>query len=105
MANKIGRLRKPAISIAVDVDGELVLYTDGHISASRKTISNIKMNSNLKMPINITYAGPEIISDLNAEPINVLAAIMSVYPERSRILEAPKEVLDVLPFKDDEELY
>lgn len=102
MANKIGRLRKPVLSILVDVDGELIAYTDGHLSGSRKTINTIKLNSKLKLPINISYAGPEINSDLNAKPENILAAIMSAYPERSRILEAPKEVLSLLPFEDEE---
>lgn len=105
MANKLGRLRKPAVSILVDVDGELVAYTNGHISASKNTVKQIRINSQLKIPVNITYAGPEIVSDLESQPVNVLAAIMSVYPERSRILEAPAEILNMLPFENDEDIY
>lgn len=88
---------------AVDIDGMLVVCTDNHISGDYKLVKQIKLNSFLQLPISITPDGPVVKADLTGEPINVLAALMSIYPERSRILEAPDDVIRQLPYQDEEE--
>lgn len=88
---------------AVDVDGELLVCTNGHVSGLKGLVDEVKRNSWLGMKVNITPDGPSVVADLEGEGINVLAALMSVYPERSRILEAPDSVLALLPY--DEAVY
>ena len=96
-------MAKNHITFAVDIDGELLVCTDGHVGGVPDTVKEVKRNSWAKLPVMLTREGPEIIADLNGEPVNVLAALMSVYPERTRILEAPDSVIAVLPYDVEDE--
>lgn len=89
-------------TFAVDINGSLVVCTDRHISGDYALVKQIKLNSFLQLPINITPDGPLVAADLTGEPLNVLAALMSVYPERSRIMEAPVDVIRQLPYEEEE---
>jgi hypothetical protein len=94
-------------TIAVDADGELLVWTDGHISGSAELVKKARYAANIELPVDITFLGPTVIAELdNAEnPAGALAAMLSVTPGRGRILDAPKEVLDLLPedFEDTDE--
>jgi len=89
-------------TFAVDIDGSLVVCTDSHISGDYALVKQIKLNSYLQLPVSVTPDGPIVAADLTGEPLNVLAALMSVYPERSRILEAPASVIRQLPYEEEE---
>lgn len=90
-------------SFAVDVDGELLVCTNGHVSGLKGLVDEVKRNSWLQMPVRLTPDGPVVVANLEGDAGNVLAALMSVYPERSRVLEAPDEALALLPY--DEVIY
>ena len=82
--------------LVIDVDGELVIYYDGVFKASEDMIKNIKRNAYLSVPVQLNPQSNPVISSLNESLANVAAAIISVYPERARIIEAPEEVLEIL---------
>lgn len=96
-------MAKERVSFAVDIDGELLVCTDGHMGGVPATVKEVKRNSWAKLPVMLTREGPEVIADLSGEPVNVLAALMSIYPERTRILEAPDSVIALLPYDVEEE--
>ena len=94
-------MRQERVSFAVDVDGELLVCTDGHVGGFPSTVEDVKRNSWAKLPVMLTPDGPLVVADLNGKPENVLAALMSVNPERTRILEAPDSVIALLPYEEE----
>ena len=94
-------MRKERVSFAVDIDGELLVCTDGHVGGFPMTVKEVQRNSWAKLPVMLTPEGPTVVADLKGEPVNVLAALMSVNPERTRILEAPDSVIALLPYEEE----
>ncbi|MGB3988249.1 MAG: hypothetical protein WBK67_00985 [Minisyncoccales bacterium] len=79
---------------AIDVDGELIVCTNGLVSGKRELVRAIKDAATLELPIQVTVPfGAEVPAGLGTgDPIRTLAALMHAAPGRCRILEAPAEV-------------
>jgi hypothetical protein len=94
-------------SIVVDSNGQLVVWTDGHLSGDAKLVKEAKLNSELKLPTPISPFGPIIPADLTDvnNLAGVLAALSSINLGRTRILEAPDEVLDLIPIYNETNEY
>lgn len=96
----------PTKSIVVDSNGKLIVWTDGALSGDQTLIKEIKLSAELKLPVQLSAFGPTVESNL--DDVNnleaVLAAITSVNIGRTRILEAPEELISVIPIFDDVEL-
>lgn len=82
--------------LVIDIDGELVIYYDGVFKTSEDILQTIKRNSFLGIKVQIHPEAEPIISSLEGNITQVAAAIISVYPERARIIEAPPETLESL---------
>jgi hypothetical protein len=84
--------------IAVDSDGELITWVNGDITADKEIKKTIQFNSDIKLEVDLTLTGPTVEADLSPENhLGILAALMSVKPGRTRILDAPDDVLAQLP--------
>lgn len=101
-------MARPSITgktIVVQVENDLVVWTDGLISSDNKEyVKTAKWLSERHMPISVTIDGPTILCDLNDKeaPEKALAALMGIIPGRGRILQAPDNVLKLLPFYVEE---
>jgi hypothetical protein len=82
--------------LVVDVDGELVIYYDGVFKTSMEMVEQIKRNAFLGIEVQIHPNAKPVVSSLDGTITQVAAAIISVYPERARIIEAPEETLQTL---------
>lgn len=83
-------------NIVVDSAGELIVFIEGHLSATpaqRKAIKkNVLLGEGVRL---IPPFGEKIIPSLDPkEPLNVVAALFSLAPGRSHLLEAPRSVRD-----------
>lgn len=102
----MGRPKKSGPSIVVDVDGELIVWTDGLLSCdNREYVKDAKRASFLKVPTDLSFHGPTIPADLDdvENVLGVVAAMIAVNPGRAIILSAPDSVLDALPYEADDE--
>lgn len=88
-------MTKYSETIVVDSDGEILSYTNGLLSGPAKLINIAKRNSRARLPVQLIPPFGETfeanLEDPN-ERLNVLAAMFSVNPGRSRVLEAPDEI-------------
>lgn len=95
-------------TLVVDIDGTLLVWTDGHLSCDNKEyLKQAKLASKFDVPVDITVEGPTIPAKLDNpnEPIQALAAMIYVSPGRATILQAPREVTDLLPFNNEDILF
>jgi hypothetical protein len=99
---------RPALhgeTLVVDIDGTLMVWTDGHLSCDNKEyVKEAKLASKFEVPVDLTIIGPTIPAGLDDpnEPIRALAAMIYVSPGRATILQAPITVTDILPFNEEE---
>jgi hypothetical protein len=94
-------------AIAVEIDGEILVWVNGSISGNRELLKQVKLFSDIGMYIDITPNGPTIVADLSDinNPIGALAALMSPSPGRARILEIPDSVAQLIFVDQQEEIY
>lgn len=84
------------VKIIVDIDGEIVTYYEGVLKASAETQKIIQHHSYLKTLVHTDYMDNPVEANLDGTLVNITAAIISVYPERARIIEAPRWVIEEL---------
>lgn len=104
----MGRPPAHGETLVVDIDGTLMVWTDGHLSCENKEyVKEAKIASKFEVPVDITIVGPKIKAGLDNpnEPIRALAAMVYVSPGRATILKAPTDVTDLLPFNEEEILF
>lgn len=90
-------------SIVIDSDGKLIVWTDGMLSGDNETIKTVRFNASMNLPTPLTAFGPVVDADLSDvnNMAGALAAMLSANQGRSRILEAPDELLDLLPIYNE----
>lgn len=91
--------------IVVDSDGEILVSTNGELGGPIKLVNIAKKNAAIMREVRLVEPfGRMIRADLDPEnPLGIVAALMSVNPGRSRILECPSEVSTWLA--EDTEMY
>lgn len=83
--------------IAIDVDGELIVSTNRHLSGDPEIIKKIRENSILERQVQLVSPhGQLVVAALGGSALQVVAAIISAAPGRSHVLAAPQEVLSWL---------
>lgn len=103
-------MARPSITgptITVSIDDDLLIWTDGLLSGTNKDyIDKAHHLSNISMPVDLTPFGPTIIANLyNPDaPEQALAAMFGVLNGRAKVLDAPKELLDLFPFESNQEV-
>lgn len=88
--------RKGNTTIVVDSDGDHIACTSGHVSSTnQEKVKAVKEASLLGTPIQIVAPfGPVVSCDLDSEDdMQVLAALFSAAPGRTRLLEAPQALI------------
>lgn len=81
----------------VDADGVLLVSVNGVLSCDDKTIlDRVRVASDGRHMVKVAPWGKGIEANLDGEPMNVLAALMSAKNGRSRVLEAPVTVMNFL---------
>ena len=99
---------RPSITgetIVVQVEDAILIWTDGLLSSTDHSyLKTAKWLSEHEIPVDLTPEGPSILARLDdlEHPERALAAMMGVIPGRGRILDAPKTVLNLLPFPQEE---
>ena len=81
--------------LIIDIDGMIVIYYNGVFKTDDIIMSEIKRNAFLQKPVQLFHMMEPVISSLDEGLENVAAAIISVYPERARIIEAPTQIVDM----------
>lgn len=102
----MGRPKLSGDTLVVDIDGDLLVWTDGLISGDNKElVKKAKLASDFEVPTDLTINGPTIPASLNHpdEPVRALAALIAASPGRATILQLPDELIDLLPFDDTDE--
>jgi hypothetical protein len=97
----MGRPRKETKQLVVEIDGNYLVWSDGHLSGNNpEIIKEAQYLSHYEIDIELTPLGPTIKANVtDAEhPEQALAAMMGAGKGRARLLEAPQEVIDLLPF-------
>jgi hypothetical protein len=91
------------VSIVVDSNGKLITWSDGLLSGDAALVKEIRLNSEIKLPVPLSAFGPVVEADLNDvnNLAGVLAALTSANIGRTRILEAPDKVLDLIPIYNE----
>ena len=100
----MGRPSITGPTIVVAIEGDLLIWTDGFLSGTNpEHVAEARRLSLMEMDVMLTPYGPEIPASLESItfPERALAAMMGVLNGKARILEAPQEVLDLLPIEDD----
>lgn len=84
--------------IAVDSDGQLLICVDGKLSGPSELLAIARRNSNVRELVQLVQPhGALYEANLDdGDPVGEVAALMSVAPGRSRIMEAPAEVFERL---------
>jgi hypothetical protein len=102
----MGRKSITDTTLVVDIDGELVVWTEGLVSGPKALIAAGKFATKIELPVSISVHGPVVVANLDdpKNPVGAFAAIMAMKHGRGRILQAPQELMDVLPFEDADEL-
>lgn len=93
-------------SIVVDSDGELIVWTNGSLSASPKLKKRVKEASQFDREVELIHGVQPVVANLNDDEdfLAITAAMFSASPGRSRLLEAPQVVTDWFEsFNSDEE--
>lgn len=101
----MGRPSITGPTIVVDIDGELLIWTDGLLSGTKKEyVDEAKRLSKYHLPVNLTAFGPEIEADLEAvsSPEQAAAAMVGVLNGRAKILQAPDSVFALFPFDSED---
>lgn len=83
--------------IVVDADGEVITAANGYVSSNnRELIRKVKIAARLQKQIQLVAPhGKLITASLEKDNlVGITAALFSAKPGRTRLLEAPKEVLD-----------
>lgn len=102
----MGRPKISGETLVVDIDGDLLVWTDGLISGDNKElVDKAKLASKYEVPTDLTVNGPKIAASLDHpdEPVRALAALIAASPGRATILQLPDELIDLLPFEDNDE--
>jgi len=92
-------------SIVVDIDGDLLVWTDGLISGeNHELVKKAKQASKFELPTNLTVNGPTVDAFLDdpQQPLKALAALIAASPGRATILNIPDSIIDLLPFDDED---
>lgn len=86
------------VQIAVDCDGDLLVASDGRIGGTNPDkVREARRAAADHEPVYLArYGEPAIASMGKDDPVGVAAAMMSVFPGRSTVLEAPDVVWDWL---------
>lgn len=84
----------PVDSIVVDSDGEILVSVNGELGGPQKLVNIAKRNVSLMREVQLVEPfGSRVTASLDPlNPLGITAALMSVKPGRSRILDAPSEV-------------
>lgn len=97
----MGRPSITGETIVIAIEDDLLVWTDGMISGTnRDHVKEAIRLGEQEVLISLTPDGPEILASLDhiSAPERAAAAMMGVSPGRARILQAPDEVLDLIPF-------
>lgn len=94
-------------AIAVEVEGEILVWVNGSISGKRELLQQAKLYSDIGMYVDITPNGPTVVANLSdvENPIGALAALMSASPGRAKILEIPDSVAELIFTTQEESAY
>lgn len=90
-------MTKKSNLIAVDSDGELIVYENGQvISNNPELVRIVKEQAKIGMEVQLIQPfGDYFLASLDPEnSIGITAALFSARPGRTRLLEAPNEVWD-----------
>lgn len=104
-------MARPSISgpsIVVSIDGDVLVWTDGHLTGENKEhIKAAKWLSSYGIPVEVNRDGLTIEAQLDnpENQLGALAAMLGVIPDRGRILEAPSSLMDHIRTDDDEPVY
>lgn len=83
--------------IAVDADGELVIWINGRLKASESIKDKILLASELNLPTLINdYKVIEASLENPRDLLAIYAAMINGAKGRSRILKAPQELYDLI---------
>lgn len=88
-------------SYVIDIDGRLIVCTDGRVSADGDLVAQIKMSVDIGLQVRIVEPYGELITaslDPN-DRIGTVAALVSPSPGRARVLKAPQEVWDYFDYE------
>lgn len=102
-------MARPSITgetIVVVIDGDVLTWTDGLLSGTNHDlVSKAHWVSDRQLPVDLTAFGPTVSASLTdiAFPERALAAMLGVKPGRGRIITAPEQILNMLPFDIDTE--
>lgn len=83
----------------VDADGVLVVYANGVVSSDDKElVKTIRSMSERKLHVKVKPYGRQnsVEANLNGNHMNILAALMSAKPGRTRVLEAPDDIMNFI---------
>ncbi len=100
----MGRPRKESTQVVVEINGDYLVWSDGHLSGTNKELTDeAEKLGKYEVDIDITPFGPNIPASLIiiSSPERAVAAMMGAGYGRARLLKAPKTVLDLLPFDDE----
>lgn len=103
----MGRPLKSGPSVVVNVEGDLLVWTDGHLTGNNKEhIKAAKWLSTYAIPVEVNSNGLTAEAQLDdpENPLGALAAILGIVPGRGIILEIPESVLQYIT-SDDVESY
>lgn len=92
------------IDIVIDSDGELLIYTKGHISGSYELKKRLQRVAALEREVQLVAPHGQTIKaslDNPADALAICAALVGVNPGRSTILDAPDEVWDFLEAQEE----
>lgn len=80
--------------LIINIDGVDIIYYDGVLDAPVEMKKTIMRNAALNLPVQTIYMAEPVKASLEDTLVNVAAAIISVYPERARIIEAPEDTIN-----------
>jgi len=94
----MGRRPSHGPTVAVDIDGDLLMYCDNRLTGKKHLTDAAWVASIMQREVLLTARGPRVVANLdNPEDfIAIAAALISVSPGRARVVEAPQEVLNML---------
>lgn len=97
----MGRKSITQTTVVVQIEDDVLVWTEGVLSGtSKEYIAQAKLISAYKLPVSLSFFGPVIEADLTDDnaPEKAVAALMGVLPGRALLLQAPPEVMSLLPF-------
>lgn len=89
-------MTKSKQTVVVDSDGEILVATNGHVSGPYEYVKEVKANALIGLPVRLVEPyGELVVCDLSPDNLmGIVAALMSVKPGRSKIVDAPGEVFE-----------